>query len=733
MKRFYFLLMAAGALFMASCEQNPVNGDPPQISTPETSIAAPGNGGTVNFAYSITNAAADGKLTAEMAEWMHNFTAVNDTLASFSADPNDSGSDREGKITLIYTYGGSNTVTAEINVTQTQAGAEPTLTLGEVEPIPAEGGLVELTYTITDPVENGEISAATEAGWISDFDYSQNGVITFTAAANDDVERSEEITVTYEYDGKTIEATATITQESAGSDPLYDYEYEFDLLSGTYYGTEMGINGEYNYYTWISDLPFADGYTQLGGTYYLFDIFNADGPADASNPLPTAGTYVLGEPGATSDMTFTPDYSQALSTTVDNTVIFDVIFTEGTLEISYEGDVMTIEAVITDNEGKTHHVTYTGTPAYDDATSGENPDNPDNPNGLGMNLDIQATTAVASYVTDNGSSMQINIQLTDMPLEGSSLIPPGSVLVLELIMPFDDSGNPATGTYTINETSNDFAALPGSYIDFMGYIYYTGCYVQYTDANYSQKTGLMMEGEVQIDPSGNGFLISCSFTADDGSIVTCEYDGPITISGIPGPYSTLTGDYTVDFEGATGYAEFYGDYYGTGGSNWVIQIMPTTGNDGFMTEVVCSSTTFANGITSGIYSPSSEYSLYPGEYATGYMASGSIYGTNYLGGFDDMGYVSQFAPAISGDMNIVQNDDGTYTISFAFLDDKGNTWDGEWSGAMDVVDVSYAPARTSITPYRENTLSMEQKAGIYKSLQPRIAEPAVKKASLVKR
>ena len=109
--------------------------------------------------------------------------------------------------------------------------------------------------------------------------------------------------------------------------------------------------------------------------------------------------------------------------------------------------------------------------------------------------------------------MQINIQLTDMPLEGSSLIPPGSVLVLELIMPFDDSGNPATGTYTINETSNDFAALPGSYIDFMGYIYYTGCYVQYTDANYSQKTGLMMEGEVQIDPSGNGFLISCSFTA----------------------------------------------------------------------------------------------------------------------------------------------------------------------------------------------------------------------------
>ena len=59
---------------MASCEQNPVNGDPPQISTPETSIAAPGNGGTVNFAYSITNAAADGKLTAEMAEWMHDFT-----------------------------------------------------------------------------------------------------------------------------------------------------------------------------------------------------------------------------------------------------------------------------------------------------------------------------------------------------------------------------------------------------------------------------------------------------------------------------------------------------------------------------------------------------------------------------------------------------------------------------------------------------------------------------------
>lgn len=56
-------------------------------------------------------------------------------------------------------------------------------------------------------------------------------------------------------------------------------------------------------------------------------------------------------------------------------------------------------------------------------------------------------------------------------------------------------------------------------------------------------------------------------------------------------------------------------------------------------------------------------------------------GTYYTGGYE-AGYVNIAAPAIDGDLNITNHGDGTYTLDFAFLDDRGNTWDGHWTGAL---------------------------------------------------
>ena len=49
------------------------------------------------------------------------------------------------------------------------------------------------------------------------------------------------------------------------------------------------------------------------------------------------------------------------------------------------------------------------------------------------------------------------------------------------------------------------------------------------------------------------------------------------------------------------------------------------------------------------------------------------------------GYVNQFAPATEGDLVIVNNGDGTYQLTFSFLDDLGHTWDGTWSGTISPV------------------------------------------------
>ena len=40
-----------------------------------------------------------------------------------------------------------------------------------------------------------------------------------------------------------------------------------------------------------------------------------------------------------------------------------------------------------------------------------------------------------------------------------------------------------------------------------------------------------------------------------------------------------------------------------------------------------------------------------------------------MSGYNEEGYVNQFAPATEGDQVIVNNGDGTYQLTFSFLDD----------------------------------------------------------------
>lgn len=67
--------------------------------------------------------------------------------------------------------------------------------------------------------------------------------------------------------------------------------------------------------------------------------------------------------------------------------------------------------------------------------------------------------------------------------------------------------------------------------------------------------------------------------------------------------------------------------------------------------------------------------------------TGQLTGTMYYGGYEGE-YVTEFAPAVSGDLVIDANADGTYSVSFSFYDDKDNVWDGEWTGIIETVDAS---------------------------------------------
>lgn len=591
--------------------------------------------------------------------------------------------------------------------TPTPGGEDPVLELagGNVNlTVPAEGGNQSVSYAITNPVDGGKIEAKSAESWINGFNYDTENQIVFNVDPNEVPEaRSSLLTVTYTYgDGLSVKKELNVIQNAGVA---YDYEYEMTVFSGTYYGDQYGVNGEHNYYTWLSDMPFADGYTQPGGTYYLFDIF---GPAcdNASAPTIPAGTYVLGEWEATAEWTFTPDYSKAVRYN-ESSQEWGATFEDGTLTVSYDGENVVMEAFLTDTEGKLHHITYTGVGVLES-------DVPVDP-GFGADLDFTASFGIAQYAADDGGFvMEVLFQFTDMEIgDDGYVIPPGTLLAVDAVMPFDEEGNIATGTYTVSEDLTEFTVYPGA--DFFGLMYY-GTYAQNFVSDSEGYISLVTDGTMEITGGNGNYTIKCNFIGSDGYKITCTWSGEMVVEGMPGPISTLTGDYTLDLEGASATGVFWGDYYGTGGNNWTLQVLPTTGPDGFIADFVSAAGDMSDGIPSGTYTASASGYPVPGEYLQGYLSGSNLGGTMYIGGFTEEGYVSAFAPATSGDMIITNNGDGTYTFAFSFVDDLGYNWDGEWTGSIAIEDGSSASQanRTCLTTPKARTTA-EERAQIFEN------------------
>ncbi len=510
----------------------------------------------------------------------------------------------------------------------------------------------------------------------------------------------------------------------------YDHELTATVFTGELYD-DMSNNGEANFYTFLSDRPFdSDGYADIAGTYYLFDIF-APASALETEALP-AGTYKLGEPDATEEMTFGIDYSCVYLPGEDGRYL-----TDGTLVVTVEGDTYTFDAVLTDETGATHHVTYTGPTEYSYSPGGGG----DEPtyNAISEPVDIEASLAVATYASDANDVMTVTFQFTDMDVDDEGyVIPPGAMFTVEAYLPYNEDGKLALGTYEVNNTYDEYSVSPG--YDFYGYT--LGSYaVKYPDAT-TYEVGYVSAGSMSITGSRDFdlYTIECDFTTIEGVSIKCRFEGNLTVSGMPLPYySTLTGDYTLNISGNPGVGYYYGDYYGTGGGNWMIDLAPSGTGDGMQIDLVAEGLDFSAGIPTGTYTASSY--PYPGEYAAGYMDGYYLTGVWYYGYADDGAgdvYISNMAPATSGDLNITNNGNDSYTISFEFLDDNGNTWDGTWEGTLALTDVSAGGySASSVRPAAKAVAKDVQKAGIkaadVSKIQVRPADKTTASVSKVKK
>lgn len=215
-----------------------------------------------------------------------------------------------------------------------------------------EGGEYEIAYTLDNPVEGCEIEPVPEVDWIGGFDFSQEGKIAFTVEANFSKEQREgSIVVSYDYgDGLFQRGRVNVVQDGCP----YDYIFNATKAFGSYY------EGDGDYYTYLSDLGVdEEGYPLAGGTYYLFDIYVSTPYSGSGDVAAPEGTYVFSEDG---DDYVSLDYSEWFKMD-DSGSDYEVSgsYESGTLTISKDDSGNWVyRAELTDDEGRTHLVLYTG-------------------------------------------------------------------------------------------------------------------------------------------------------------------------------------------------------------------------------------------------------------------------------------------------------------------------------------------------------------------------------------
>ena len=99
----------------------------------------------------------------------------------------------------------------------TSGASSPTISADNVElAYDATSGAIE--YTVNNPVQGGELTAATDAEWISIGTVGDDAV-PFTCAVNEGVIRTATVVLTYSYDNEIVNKNVTVTQNANPNGP----------------------------------------------------------------------------------------------------------------------------------------------------------------------------------------------------------------------------------------------------------------------------------------------------------------------------------------------------------------------------------------------------------------------------------------------------------------------------------------------------------------------------------
>ncbi len=232
-KIFYVMFAGVAAIMLSSCEDETETKvlNVPSFTLAQSSVTLTAAGTDLyTISYSVSNPADEGSVTASAdAAWITDLDASSISgQLRFAVSANTSHDLRTGTISLTYSYD-EGSVTAKAAVVQygegdTTLSIDPKAVMAEYQ-----GGTYSFGYSIENDIYGEELNCTADTDWITSFDYSTYGVVSFEVAYSGEKEaRTATITVTY----AGLEGEVTVVQDHLAG--VGGFKGDIDDLVGTY-------------------------------------------------------------------------------------------------------------------------------------------------------------------------------------------------------------------------------------------------------------------------------------------------------------------------------------------------------------------------------------------------------------------------------------------------------------------------------------------------------------------
>ena len=334
------LLALAACCFLFACDKNEKQPEEPTEApeltlTSESEVNVSAEGGEVTITYTLANPAENGGISAQAedgAEWCDGFDCDTDGQVTFTVAAND-GDAREAVVTVTYSYGEGEQKDIQVTVRQVALG-EPLfeLTSDSEISVSRDGEDVTVTYSITDPREDGQVSVNVPDGvdWISNVNTDTDGQVAFTVAANDGDARETELTFVYTYGGsETQEFVVNVSQEGL-PDPVLTLTSE----------SEVEVSGNVGNFTisYTLENPREDGGISVSSGEATWLDFNTDTDGEIAVEVFANGESTARSAVVTVTYTYSGDKTVSFEVTVNQDRHYDYELNATIISGQYFGD-----------------------------------------------------------------------------------------------------------------------------------------------------------------------------------------------------------------------------------------------------------------------------------------------------------------------------------------------------------------------------------------------------------